>query len=105
MSARADLTVRRADIADAETIGRLLDAFNREFEEPTPGPYALAHKVRTLLAAGEMTALLGGAGPHGVAVLRFRPALWTEGLDATSRSSTSSPGAEGPVNYFYELEL
>ena len=25
--------------------------------------------------------LLGGAEPHGIAVLRFRPAIWTDGLD------------------------
>jgi hypothetical protein len=34
-----------------------------------------------LLEADEMTVLLAGAGPHGVAVLRFRPALWTDGLE------------------------
>ena len=92
MSARADLTVRRADVADAETIGRLLDAFNREFGEPTPGPDAVADKVRTLLAAGEMAALLGGAGPDGVAVLRFRPALWIEGLDCYVEELYVAPG-------------
>jgi len=95
MSARVDLTVRRADVADAATIGRLLDAFNREFDEPTPGAQALAEKVRTLLAAGEMTALLGGAGPQGVAVLRFRPALSTEGLDCYLEELYVEPGRRG----------
>ena len=95
MSARADLSVRRADITDAETIGKLLDAFNREFDEPTPGPHVLARKVHALLAAGEMTALLGGAGPDGVAVLRFRPALWTEGLDCYVEELYVEPGRRG----------
>ena len=34
------LGVRRAGPVDAEAVGRLLDAFNREFNEPTPGPAA-----------------------------------------------------------------
>ena len=73
--------VRRADVADAKAIGQLLHDFNREFDEPTPGPQTVAERVRSLLTAGEMTVLLGGAGPDGLAVLRFRPALWTEGLE------------------------
>jgi len=81
MSGAPDLAVRRADVADAETIGRLLHDFNSEFEEPTPGPRALAKRVRELLASGETAVLLGGAGPDGVAVLRFRPAIWTESLE------------------------
>ena len=81
MSGAPDLAVRRADVADAETIGRLLHDFNSEFEEPTPGPRALAERVRQLLAGGETAVLLGGAGPEGVAVLRFRPAIWTESLE------------------------
>ena len=81
MSGAPDLAVRRAGVADAETIGRLLHDFNSEFEEPTPGPRALAKRVRELLASGETAVLLGGAGPDGVAVLRFRPAIWTESLE------------------------
>jgi ribosomal protein S18 acetylase RimI-like enzyme len=81
MSGHPDLTVRRAEFADAEAIGQLLHDFNSEFGEPTPGPGALADRVRELLAAGEITVLLGGAGPHGLAVLRFRPAIWTEALE------------------------
>jgi len=81
MSGRADRCVRRAEIADAETIGQLLHDFNSEFDDPTPGPGALAERVRDLLAAGEITVLLGGGKPHGLALLRFRPAIWTEALD------------------------
>jgi ribosomal protein S18 acetylase RimI-like enzyme len=81
MSSSPDLAVRRAGVADAEAIGQLLHDFNSEFDEPTPGPRALAQRVRELLAAGEITVLLGGGKPHGLAVLRFRPAIWTEALD------------------------
>jgi ribosomal protein S18 acetylase RimI-like enzyme len=73
--------VRRAEVADAETIARLLHDFNSEFGERTPGPQAVAERVRELLAAGEITVLLGGAEPQGLAVLRFRPALYRQALD------------------------
>jgi len=150
-------TIRRAMDADADAVARLLDAFNREFDEPSPGTQVLAERVRTLLAQEQMVALLVGPGPNGVAVLRFRPALWTPGLDCyleelyvepqnrgqglgralmgaaierarragadeihlgtseadvAARALYESLGfsnndgvAEGPVNYFYELEL
>lgn len=73
--------VRRAQAADAEAIGRLLHDFNSEFHEPTPGPPALAERICHLLADGGTAVLLGGSGPDGLAVLRFRPAIWTEALE------------------------
>ena len=73
--------MRRAEAADAEGVAKLLHDFNSQFDEPTPGPRALAERVRHLLAGGETAVLLGGAGPHGVAVLRFRPAIWSEALE------------------------
>jgi ribosomal protein S18 acetylase RimI-like enzyme len=76
-----DRAVRRAEAADAETVGRLLHDFNSEFDEPTPGPGAMAERVRRLVASGDITVLLVGAEPQGLAVLRFRPSLWTDALD------------------------
>jgi ribosomal protein S18 acetylase RimI-like enzyme len=81
MGAPPDLAVRRGEPADAEAIGRLLHDFNTEFDEPTPGPDALAERVRQLLAGGETKVLLGGAGPDGLAVLRFRPSIWSQALE------------------------
>ena len=81
MSTPPDLAVRRGEIADAEAIGRLLHDFNSEFDEPTPGPRKLAKRVRELVTEGQTTVLLGGTGPDGLAVLRFRPSIWTEGLE------------------------
>jgi GNAT superfamily N-acetyltransferase len=72
------MDVRVAKPADAETIGRLLHDFNSEFDDPTPGPAKLAERVRELLAAGEITVLLVEGG---VAVMYFRPSLWTEALE------------------------
>jgi ribosomal protein S18 acetylase RimI-like enzyme len=70
-----------AGSADAREIGRLLDAFNREFDDPTPGPSKLAERIEQLIEAGDTVVLLGGNGTDGVAVLRFRRSIWSEGLE------------------------
>jgi ribosomal protein S18 acetylase RimI-like enzyme len=77
----SDLVVRSAAADDAGLIGRLLHDFNTEFDEPTPGPKALGERVRRLLARDDFTVLLVGREPRGLAVLRFRPSIWTEGLE------------------------
>jgi len=81
MSERAPHAVRRATAQDAADIGRLLHDFNTEYDDPTPGPERLAERITTLMAGGDTEVLLGGAGPDGVAVLRFRGAIWSEALE------------------------
>jgi ribosomal protein S18 acetylase RimI-like enzyme len=76
-----DLGVRRAGSGDADVIGNLLHDFNTEFDEPTPGPRALSERVGQLLADEDFIVLLGGSEPRGLAVLRLRPSIWTEGLE------------------------
>lgn len=73
--------VRRATRADAGDIGRLLHDFNTEYDDPTPGPERLAERIKTLLAGGDTVVLLAGVGPDGLAVLRFRQAIWSEALE------------------------
>jgi ribosomal protein S18 acetylase RimI-like enzyme len=73
--------IRIADRTDADAIGRLLYAFNREFDEPTPEPPALAERMRQLLDGGDTLVLLAGDGPDGLAVLRFRASIWSAGLE------------------------
>lgn len=73
--------VRPGQVGDADAIARLLRDFNREFDEPTPGLQPLTERVRELLAQGEISVLLAGKGPDGVAVLRFRPEIWTRALE------------------------
>lgn len=73
--------VRLATAGDAERIAQLLDAFNREFDDFTPGPAFLAERIRQLLAAGELAVLVAGSPIAGLAVLRFRPSLWKDTLD------------------------
>jgi ribosomal protein S18 acetylase RimI-like enzyme len=77
----ADLGVRAAGAADAEGIGRLLHDFNTEFDEITPGPEAIADRVRELLAGDDFVVLLVGGEPRGLVVLRFRPSIWSPGLE------------------------
>ena len=81
MSGAPGPAVRRATAADAAAIGRLLHDFNTEYDDPTPGPDKLAERIGQLLAGGDTAVLLGGAGPDGLAVLRFRPALWSAALE------------------------
>jgi len=76
-----DLSVRRAQLDDAGEVGRLLHDFNREFDEPTPGPAQLARRMSQLLGAGDTTVLLAGPGPDGLVVLRYRPAIWSDALE------------------------
>jgi GNAT superfamily N-acetyltransferase len=75
--------VRRATAADAADIGRLQHDFNTEYDDPTPGPERLAERIKTLLAGGDTEVILGGTGPEpdGLAVLRFRQAIWAEALE------------------------
>jgi ribosomal protein S18 acetylase RimI-like enzyme len=87
--------VRFAEPADSETIGRLLHDFNEEFDDPTPGAARLGERVRGLLATGDITVLLGGAGPDGLAVLRFRPAIWTEALECYLAELYVVPASRG----------
>src|SRR5438309_2350943 len=81
MGDRSEWAVRVAGVDDADVIAQLLDAFNREFGEPTPGPDTLARRLAELMAGEDTTVLLGGSGPDGIAVLRFRRAIWAHGLE------------------------
>lgn len=71
------VSIRLGSAADAAAIARLLHDFNSEYSEPTPGVGRLAEIVAGMFEAGEITVLLAGDGPDGLAVLRFRTAIWT----------------------------
>lgn len=61
---------------------RLLVDFNREYDEPAPTPAWLAARLARLVGDGTAAVLLAGDPPVGVAVVRFRPGLWDDGLEA-----------------------
>ena len=87
--------VRLADRDDAADIGRLLYDFNREFDEPTPAPAALAERLRQLIDGGDTLVVLGGGGPDGLAVLRLRAAIWSSGLECYLAELYVAPASRG----------
>jgi ribosomal protein S18 acetylase RimI-like enzyme len=90
-----DVAVRRGEAGDAAAIGRLLYDFNREYDEPTPPANVLGERIRGLMAQDEITVLIGGDGPDAFAVLRFRPSLYSEGLECYLAELYVVPGRRG----------
>ena len=72
-------TLREATAAEVEVVAELLDAFNREYRTPTPGPAVLANRLGRLLADGRVMAVLAGRPAIAVALLTLRPNVWYEG--------------------------
>jgi ribosomal protein S18 acetylase RimI-like enzyme len=81
VSGSAGGPARLARRQDLEAVGRLLHDFNREFGEPTAAPSALAQRIGQLIEGGDTVVLVVGEGPVGLAVLRFRAAIWSRGLE------------------------
>jgi ribosomal protein S18 acetylase RimI-like enzyme len=73
-----DPAVRRAGPDDAATAGRLMYDFNTEFESPTPDADRLAARFERLLRDDDLVVLFVGEKPDGLAVLRFRPNLYSD---------------------------
>jgi ribosomal protein S18 acetylase RimI-like enzyme len=86
---------RVAGADDAAAAGRLLYDFNTEFGEPAPAPAALAERIRQLLEGGDTLILLAGDGPDGLAVLRFRAAIWSPGLECYLAELYVAPACRG----------
>jgi ribosomal protein S18 acetylase RimI-like enzyme len=79
---RASLpSVRHADSDDTRAIAQLLHDFNREFDEPTPTVEMLERRIAHLLQGDDTVILVAGSGPDGLAVLRFREAISSSGLE------------------------
>jgi ribosomal protein S18 acetylase RimI-like enzyme len=95
VSAPADHGVRAAVAADAASIGRLLHDFNTEFGDVTPGAGVLAKRIERLLRGGETAVLLAGAAPDGLAVMRFRQAIWSDALECYLAELYVAPALRG----------
>lgn len=79
---KPEIPIREATVEDAAVLARLLHDFNVEFEAETPGVPELTRHAERMLRAGEMTVLLAGGPPLGLALLRFRSSVWTEKQEA-----------------------
>jgi ribosomal protein S18 acetylase RimI-like enzyme len=88
-------TVYTATVADTDAIGVLLHAFNTEYNDPTPSPAKLSERFKMLLADGNTVVLLVDAEPSGIAVLRFRPSIWSEALECYLAELYVRPAARG----------
>lgn len=73
----------------------MLDAFNREFDDPTPGPEFLAKRIAELIEVGEATVLVVGEGPDGLAMLRVRPGIWSDANEAYLAELYVAPESRG----------
>lgn len=71
--------ITAGDDAGRASAGRLLDRFNREYDDPSPGPEWLADRLRVLIGTGRTDALLAGDGPDGILVARYLEGIWSEG--------------------------
>jgi GNAT superfamily N-acetyltransferase len=72
-------TPRVATLSEVASVAGLLDAFNREFDTPTPGKAVLATRLGRLLAGGDVIALLTGDPAVAVALMTLRPNVWYDG--------------------------
>jgi ribosomal protein S18 acetylase RimI-like enzyme len=95
MGDRQSIEVRVATAADSATLGRLLHAFNVEFDEETPDQDVIAGRAAPLIESGELLVLLVGEGPDGFAQLRFRRSLYSDLLDASLDELYVVPGRRG----------
>jgi ribosomal protein S18 acetylase RimI-like enzyme len=73
-------SVRRATPGDAPQVARLLNDFQAEYDEPSPGIETLEDRYGELIRSKEMIVLLVGDGPDGFAQLRFRRWVYSAGL-------------------------
>jgi GNAT superfamily N-acetyltransferase len=69
----------RATAEHARPVAEMLDDFNREFGEPTPGADVLEQRLRALLDRDDVAVLLPDDALDGLALLTFRPGVWDEG--------------------------
>lgn len=75
----AGVAARLVGAADIDAAAALLDRFNREFDTPTPGPAAIARRLRSHLGTDALIAFAIGDPIVGIAVVSLRPNVWHDG--------------------------
>jgi GNAT superfamily N-acetyltransferase len=88
-----EATVRRASPAEAATVGELLHDFNAEFDTPTPPPDVVG--ARFARHDGPLVALLADEPAVGIALVSFRPTVWSEGPTALLEELYVRPSLRG----------
>ncbi|HEY3088464.1 MAG TPA: GNAT family N-acetyltransferase [Jatrophihabitantaceae bacterium] len=86
---------RVAEVAEARAVAELLDAFNREFGTPTPGPDVLTSRLWTLLAGEAVVAFVSGDPAVAVALVTLRPNVWYDGSVALLDELYVAPALRG----------
>lgn len=82
MTAPSAPSARLAAGPDLFRVGRLLHDFNTEYGEPAPAPEEIAVRIGELIDGGETSVLVAGEPEaKGLAVLRFRPSIWSAGFE------------------------
>ena len=76
-----DVTVRLAEVGDADVVGRLLRDFNDEFETAGPSAAELAGRFGSLLARDDVVVVLAEAGGRciGFGFVTLRPTPYYDG--------------------------
>jgi GNAT superfamily N-acetyltransferase len=69
----------RATEEHLRAVAEMLDAFNREFDDPSPGPDVIEQRLRELLPLDTVEVLVPDEGLHGLAFLTYRPGIWDPG--------------------------
>ena len=85
----------RAGREHLRAVAEMLDAFNREFDDYTPGAEALSGRAREMIETGEILVLLGGPGPDGIALMCIRRQIFTGKPDAYLQELYVAPDRRG----------
>lgn len=71
------MTVRRAGLADAPEVARLLAAFRDWYGRSEPHEAQMLDSVRTIMETERAEYLIAADPPAGIAQVRFRHSVWT----------------------------
>ena len=74
---------RLATVRDAGDIAQLLDAFNREYDEPSPGVEFLTRRLHELLSSDLAYVVVAGDPIVAFGLVTLRPDVWADSLIAT----------------------
>ena len=74
---------RLAMVRDAGDIAQLLDAFNREYDEPSPGVEFLTRRLYELLSSDLAYVVVAGDPIIAFGLVTLRPDVWADSLIAS----------------------